>query len=509
MAFFKIESYKTGIVLSTFFNFFNKGLVFLNGIVVAYYLGVRNETDIFFYVYNTVLLVGVFVASLNSTVLIPQSMHLRTAVGEKYAMYFLNRFIALYGGVMLLIVLIISVFPVDFFVLISSFSRTQLEASSSLLLLSLPLVLLIGVITLLIDILSSYRFFTISMMIGIINGLSSIIFVVAFHKVLDMKSVFFGLIVSYTFNLVLLLGLMRYYLRWEFRFVKVRIEKKIWRNLLFANLGNITSVLSSYMPLYILAGLATGIITSLTFAQQIAGLPNALIIAQFGMVAGIKFNELVARKDFLHLNKVYSETTGFLLFLTVPLGFFIYLYSFEIATFLVGKKVIGVGGIGQVSFILQYLGLLLPLQVINTMSGRLFMATHKVKEGFWYQVAFNILLLTVMYVSVENFGLIGYPISLLGAHVLNVLCLYFIKRRWFPYIQYVALLRRFFSLLMLNAALSLLIYFCVRKIGIDVVLLRLICAFSFHLVILLVLNKVFKISDEVNVQLKTILKKIS
>ncbi|HTQ66173.1 MAG TPA: hypothetical protein VMI12_15355, partial [Puia sp.] len=79
MKFLQVESYKKGIVLSTVFNFFNKGLVFVNSLVVTYYFGIKAQTDIFFYLYNSIVLLGGFIMNFNSSVIIPESMKLRIA----------------------------------------------------------------------------------------------------------------------------------------------------------------------------------------------------------------------------------------------------------------------------------------------------------------------------------------------------------------------------------------------------------------------------------------------
>src|ERR1700743_2020718 len=101
--FLKAESYKRGIVISTVFNIANKGLVFLNSIIVAYFFGTQIKTDIYFYSYNTIVIFSAFITSLNASVLIPESMRLRIQQGESSAIHFLNFFFYLYIAITLLI----------------------------------------------------------------------------------------------------------------------------------------------------------------------------------------------------------------------------------------------------------------------------------------------------------------------------------------------------------------------------------------------------------------------
>ncbi len=509
MKFLKVESYKKGIVLSTVFNFFNKGLVFINSLVVTFYFGVHAQTDIFFYLYNSITLLSGFIMNFNSSVIIPESMKLRIAEGEEKAMKFLNTFIFGYLLVFFLIVGLIAINPANFFSTISNFGKDQLSSNVSLLYLSLPLFLLISIIGLFTDILASYKFFTISMIVGIINGLLSILFVFLFHNLLQIKSIFYGLLFSYTLNTVLLLLLMKRYLNWKFTIGIMQIPKRIWKNIGFAQLGNITSVLSSYTPMYILSGFSTGIITALTFAQQISALPTSLITNQFSSVAGIKFNELYASGRKKEIDKIFSDIADLLLFFMVPIGFFIYLFSNNIIAIVLSHHALDTNGISYASLFLKYLGLLLPLLVINTLFARMFMATHKIKEAFWYQVVFNIALIAALYISVKKFGVIGYPVTMVIVHTLNVLCCYFLERFYFGFINYANILKRFSFIILINILISITVYYLMVFFGMSRPVPTLLIAFTIYLMILFSINRVFKINHNLNLHIEDFYKKMN
>ena len=297
MQLFQFESYKKGIVLSTIFNILNKGLVFLSSLVVAYYFGAQLKMDIYFFAYNVILIISTFITSLNSSVLIPESIRLKTQHRNVDAMKFLNFFIYLYLGLTLLIALVFVLQPVSAFTVLSDFKRSSLQQHARILTLATPLILLMPIVNLLTDILTSYRFFSISMLAGIVNGIFSILFVVLGHSTLDIFSLLLGLLISYLVNLLLLLYLMKKRLHWNFEFKWFKVDARIWKNIGFAQAGNITSSLTVYAPLYLLSGFNAGIITSLNFAHQISFMPTNLVTNQFSAVAGIKFNELHAQQN--------------------------------------------------------------------------------------------------------------------------------------------------------------------------------------------------------------------
>lgn len=455
----KVESYRKGIVLSTVFNILNKGLVFCNSLIIAFYFGAQLKMDIYFYAYNTLVILAAFITSLNSSVLIPESMRLRAQESGRRAMFFLNFFLYAYALITLLVCLLFFINPVSAFHALSDFPRGALQQQARILYLSAPLIFLMPVINLLTDIMTSYKFFSIPMIAGIINGIFSIIFIVLFHGLLDVSSLLVGLLLSYTLNFVLLVTLMKKKLNWNFRFHRLKIEKRIWKNIAFAQAGNITSSLSAYAPLYLLSGFGNGIITSLNFAQQISSLPTTLITNQFSAVAGIKFNESYAGKDFGKLNNTFLSTADFLMFILFPVAGIFFLFPSQIVSVLLEHGAFGKRGVAYTSLFLQYLGLLLPMLVINTLFARLFMASHKIVQSFWYQVCFNIVLIASLYITIHRYGFAAYPATLVFVHVLNILGCYFLEKKYFGIIRYGQVLKKMLLLLLMNLTVGAGIYF--------------------------------------------------
>ncbi|HUN03486.1 MAG TPA: lipid II flippase MurJ [Niabella sp.] len=458
MPLLKTESYKKGIVYSTLLNVISKGLVFVNSLIVAFYFGTQLKTDIYFYIYNTIVILSAFITSLNASVLIPESMRIRTLEGEKEANSFLNAFIYGYIAFTLILCLIFLADPVHAFGTISSFEMQAIENEKMILLLSVPLIIMMPLVNLLTDIMTSYKYFTMPMIAAIINGVFSISFVVLFHNTLDVKSLLVGLVLSYTVNLFLLVSLMIRKLSWNFRFTWVNIEKRIWKNIGFAQLGNITSSLSTYAPLYLLSSFSAGIITSLNFAQQISSLPTHLITVQFSSVAGIKFNEQYVQGNYQELNKTFISTAGFLLFVLVPVSGILFLFPKEIVSILFQRGAFGDQGVAETALFLKYLGFLAPLWVINLLSSRLFMAAHKIKESFWYQAISNIGLIVVLYFAVKEMGVIGYPLAVVGVHLVKMVLFFFMEKVYLGIIQYKTLLVSFLKIIILNIIIAFVMY---------------------------------------------------
>ena len=122
----KAESYTRGMMLSVAFNIVSKGILFLLTVIIARYFGSDIKTDIFFFVFTTMVLFSGFVNSLDTAVLIPESMRLREKEGETKAMDFLNYFLLIYFIIGVLFTVIMYFFGTNIFGIISKFAEADI-----------------------------------------------------------------------------------------------------------------------------------------------------------------------------------------------------------------------------------------------------------------------------------------------------------------------------------------------------------------------------------------------
>src|SRR5690606_34757954 len=228
--FLKNESYKKGIVFSTALNLLSKFLLFLQSVIIAYYFGTEATTDVFFYCFATITLLALFVNNLDTSILIPEAMRLREQASEQRSMQFLNCFLFGYLFFGILVSTLFYIAPVDLFLILSNFDEGVLQSNSDILLLSIPLFTLSITTNLMVNILSSYKFFTIPMLISSFNGLIALLAIVLLHGLLNIKSALIGLILAYVINIGFLLFLMRKTIRWKFTISVTGISRRILKN---------------------------------------------------------------------------------------------------------------------------------------------------------------------------------------------------------------------------------------------------------------------------------------
>jgi len=494
----KVESYKKGIVLSTFFNIFNKGLVFLNSLLIAYYFGTSEKMDIYFYAYNTVLIVATFITSINTSVIIPESIRIRIQDGESSAMIFINLFIFGYISVAILISLVFFVNPVWVFTSLSKYDQGALARHSDILLLSIPLIILMSVTSLLTDILASYRYFTIPVIAAIINSVFSLVFVLFYHNILDSKSIVFGLLTSYTLNIVLLIGIMRKKIGWQPKLKFFPVSKKIWHNIIFVQTGNFATSLGLYAPLYFLSGFEVGVIASLNYAQQIVTQPTSFITNQISAVSRIKINELYALKDFTRVNDIFISTVKFLVFILLPLSGLFFLFPHEIISTLFKRGSFDIKSVEVSASLLKYLALSLPFTAIISIASNLYMSAQQIKIPILYQIFSNVIQVALIGLSVSWAGYIGYPIALLTMSILNVLVIYLFFTRLFPFIRYESILRYLIIMIGVHTILILCLKLILRyTLSVNEIIL-IIVGGSVYVAVLIFLSFRLKLNTDFN-----------
>ena len=123
----KEEAYKRGTALSVLFNIISKGALFLLTIIIARYFGSNIKTDIYFFVFATMILFSGFVNCIDTAVLIPESIRIKEKEGNEKAQAFLNFFILIYFFIGMAFLTLMYFFGASLFGLISKFSAADID----------------------------------------------------------------------------------------------------------------------------------------------------------------------------------------------------------------------------------------------------------------------------------------------------------------------------------------------------------------------------------------------
>ena len=102
------ETYKKGAIHSSFFSVLAKGVAFMQHLLIAYYFGANTGTDLYFYLFNLVIMIGGMIQTITTSILIPQSMLLRHSISTKAEMKYLNAFMYSFIFIIFLLIFLVS-----------------------------------------------------------------------------------------------------------------------------------------------------------------------------------------------------------------------------------------------------------------------------------------------------------------------------------------------------------------------------------------------------------------
>ena len=489
----KTESFNRGMILSVLFNIIAKGILFLLTVLIAFFFGSDIRTDIYFFVYSTMVLFAGFINAVDTAVLVPESMRIREKEGDHSAMAFLNRFFRIYLLIGIVFSVLMYFFGTSIFSAISRFPKEEvLRYKDYFLLGSLGFAFLL-LTNFLNAVLTSLKFFTVPMVISAINSCLAIGGILLLQSRYDVLSVFMGTIAAYIINLFLLLLLMKRNADWNFFTKSTAVEKKIKSNILFAELGQLATLASNFLPLYLLSGFAAGNISLMNYGKNIADIPNTLVTAQITGVSGIELNEQAAREDAGGMKNTFQQTGRLLLFILIPFAAYLFVFAEPIVRLFYQRGNFNEESVTGAARFLQLFAVTGFIIGINALVSRVFMALQAIRQAFIYQVLINVLLIGLIWFLTREYGADGYPYALIIGYAINFVLMFFICRQLKVNINYAGLFPHTALLLLINGAIAAGFYFALPYLHMGA-LAQLLVGFFVYLILLLIINHLLRLN---------------
>lgn len=485
----KAESYKRGMALSVIFNIISKGILFLLTIIIARYFGSNIKTDIYFFVFTSMILFSAFINIIDTAVLIPESMRLREKEGDVKAMDFLNYFLMIYFFTGLLFTVLMYFFGTVVFGLISRFAAADIIQYRNYFFTG-SLFFIFHVLTnYLNNILTSLKYFSLPMIISSIKSCVVIVCIFLLRARYDVLSVIIGGLVSYALNLAMQIYLLHKINHWKFTFKKPVIRRTTWSNIFYAELGQATTVASSMFPLYLLSGLGSGIISVMNYGKNIADIPNTLVTSQFANVSGIKLNEEFAGKYYAGMNDTFLYTSKLMTFLLVPISCFMFVFAVPIVELFYNRGNFTQEAVTGSAKFMQLLSVTIFSIGINAMVTRIFIAMHAVKQSFFYQLVLNVLLMLAIWLFTKPYGEYGYPYAVILINMVNFFGMYFICKKYFAVIEYGKLMKYTVIIIAAYLPLSVILYYLAFTIHLAS-FYKLLTGFCIYLIVFILLSRI-------------------
>lgn len=432
MALLRSESYKSGVIFSSVFNVLGKLMAFVQQWMIVYYFGSSLSTDLFFFTYNIVLYVGFFFQNFTTSVLVPEGVKIRVAEGDGRSQQFLNSYMFLFGWVSLGVLLVGMSNVHGIFYHLSSYSTEVVDANIAMICWCLPILLLNVVVSVMTEILVSYKYFTMPYMVSLVNYILGVLFVIFFHDRWGLDSVAIGLIVGYVANIFIVGIFMKRELHWSF-FTRYEFRfRSILRSGLFSQLGQVVYLVSLYVPQMIFTSFPEGTLTAVNFADKILFIPAIFLVAQITSVMSVKVYNLVAIGDKVELSRLIERimvlvTLGLLLcavFISFLSEWMIDLI-FYFGNYDASSKEI-------TSHVLSLVIFYLPFSFMFSFYTKVFNAFKKQDLLFYLQLGSWGLMIVMYLMVIPEFGLYSYPLCRIApAMLVGILCP-IVLHRFFP-----------------------------------------------------------------------------
>jgi putative peptidoglycan lipid II flippase len=488
----KSESYKKGMALSVLFNFIAKFIAFILTVYIARMFGTDIKTDIYFFIYSAMLLFSGFINTIDTMVLIPESMRLRQIKGTDGAMAFLNYFIRIYFIAGIFFILLIAVFGTSIFAGISNFAKADILTYRNYFIIGSFYFFFQILINYLNAILVSLKYFTVPMIISGINSCIIIAGSFLLHKKYDMLSVLISGVSAYCINLIGLVYILKKSIGWKFSHSEKSIVKKVWNKVFFAQLGQVATLASSYFPLFLLSGFGSGVISAMNYGKTIADIPNTLVTAQVANVSGVKLNEEAARGNYAGINEIFIRSSKLLVFILVPAACYMFIFAKPVVELFYKTKSFTPEALDSSAKYLQLLSVTIFSIAVNAMVSRIFIAAQIIKQAFAYQIVMNGLLIAAIWVFSKYYGPYGYPYGVIFMNTVNYLTMYFVCKKFFTTIQYGYLLNYTAIIILINLPLAALLWYTLSVTALFYIYQLLIAA-TIYLLIMIGTNRIKKL----------------
>lgn len=128
-------------------------------LLIAYYFGANTGTDLYFYLFNLVIMIGGMIQTITTSILIPQSMLLRHSISTKAEMKYLNAFMYSFIFIIFLLIFLVSLGGDKVPELITNFPTDEIKKYISIYYASLILMILMATNLYLTEILVSSNSF--------------------------------------------------------------------------------------------------------------------------------------------------------------------------------------------------------------------------------------------------------------------------------------------------------------------------------------------------------------
>lgn len=489
-----------------------KILNFGQAMVISYAFGTTESTDILFYSLSFILLLTTFIGAINHQVIIPTSIELRENISEEESKGFMSYIYILYFTIGLVLAIGLFFSPSSFIAALSRFPQVAILRNINIIRLILPTLFLIILNTYILDIFTSYEYFTFPMLLDMLKNIIIVIFVLLLKDKFRVESLALGILFGNFAQFVVLNILLFIKLKVRFTLKRYKLSKFIKKNIFFVVTGRASTFLNDFIMISILSGFTAGVFSAMDYAARIDTVLTMVIVGQISTVVGIKILQIYAVKDLEGVKKIFLKYLNIGLFIIFPISIIISFNAEPIIQLLFQRGSFGKEATDITAMFLRYFILTVPLELINSFIVMLIIAKQIQHIAFRWQIFQSFMNIAIVWIVVSKFGYKGYPIAVVVSFAIYILLIsYFLVKSEFKFIGWAAIFKPCFRNLLLNICILFVMNLVFLKFNLgDGYIEKIIYIFStslFYIVIFLIISYITGLHRENIKGIYTFLKK--
>ncbi|MCX7920938.1 MAG: hypothetical protein N3B21_02765 [Clostridia bacterium] len=464
----KSESTNKAIIFSMTLSLFAKIFNFGQSLVVSYAFGTQISTDILFYTVSFIILLTSLVNSINQQVIVPTVIDIRNNISEKDSKDFISYIYLIYLGIGLVGTALLFLAPAKILGAASKFNIKDIEANIDIIKYIIPVFVLIILNTYMLDVFTSYRYFTFPMMLDMAKNILIILFVIVLKDRFEVKSLAMGVLAGNLAQFVILNVLMIKVLKLRLALKRFKISSKVRRNMIYVVAGQIASFINGYITMYLMSGFNAGVYTAMDYSQKINVVLASVVVGQILTVIGMNVIDMYSKKEFTRLNETFMTYFKGSLFLVFPFCFLLALNAENVISIMFERGKFTYEAVKLTSGFFMLFILMIPFRLIDGFVVRLIIAKQIQKISFVWHICSDILQISLIWLMTRQVGYYGYPAGLLiSLAVYMFLNFRFMVRTQFEFIDSKAVIRFFVFNGILNLTITGLLYFVLQKLSLS------------------------------------------
>ena len=320
----------------------------------------------------------------------------------------LNGFLYFYIGLFVFILVLGLCFPIAVARYASLFPTAQLVAQRSLIVWGIVLFGLQIITYYLTSILEMYRRFT-AALFSPLNALLPLICLGIWGKQVGIITLVYGFVAANVLQIIVFFWALKKELKWKFTQGLLFPSRVFIHNLLSNQLMELVNIINGWLPLYLLSGLAAGLVSAVNYAKQLTESATEVFSLRVTNVAKIELTEHFAHQRANAFNETYLTTHRLLCIFLTPLCVFSVFYAPEIITIFFKRGIFNTQNVYQASsFLRPLLGVML-LMVPVLMQNNAVAAARKLKDFLPYALSSMLLFIAIVPLTMRWWGPFAFP----------------------------------------------------------------------------------------------------